>query len=284
MSSPRRGSREKYALSADELRAWSEDGFLIQPSVFREDELRELRDAAEAVVVQATALCEGGSAYRIDGNRYVESGCATIQFEHAPGSSTIRVIEPFHRLHPRLDALVDDPRLVQPMRSLVGAEDVSLWTDKLNLKRPHEGSRFRFHQDSPYWADDCEHVDRLPNVMIVLDEASQENGCLRVIRGSHRQGMLPGIEDESTLGPLFTDPRCFDRECEVAAVMPAGSLLFFSPHLVHGSEPNSSDAARRALVLTYQPAGRRMFKLNEVRDARPTHTGEGGEAHTSGAA
>ena len=47
MSSPRRGSREKHALSADELRAWSEDGFLIRPSVFREDELRELRDAAE---------------------------------------------------------------------------------------------------------------------------------------------------------------------------------------------------------------------------------------------
>ena len=52
--------------------------------------------------------------------------------------------------------------------------------------------------------------------------------------------------------------------------MPAGSLLFFSPHTVHGSEPNETGLARRALVLTYQPAGHPMFKAPGVRDARPS--------------
>ena len=52
--------------------------------------------------------------------------------------------------------------------------------------------------------------------------------------------------------------------------MPAGSLLFFSPHAVHGSEPNRSDRARRALIYTYQPAGHRMFKLAGTRDAGRT--------------
>jgi ectoine hydroxylase-related dioxygenase (phytanoyl-CoA dioxygenase family) len=49
--------------------------------------------------------------------------------------------------------------------------------------------------------------------------------------------------------------------------MPAGSLIFFHPHSVHGSEPNRSARERRALVLTYQPGGLRHFKVDAVREA-----------------
>jgi ectoine hydroxylase-related dioxygenase (phytanoyl-CoA dioxygenase family) len=79
--------------------------------------------------------------------------------------------------------------------------------------------------------------------------------------------MLPGLEGEGRLGPLFTDPDAFDADAEVACVAPAGSLVFFSPHTVHGSQPNLSDARRRALVVTYQPGGRRMFKVDAKREA-----------------
>ena len=66
---------------------------------------------------------------------------------------------------------------------------------------------------------------------------------------------------------LFTDPRSFDASRQVPAVMPAGSVCFFSPHSVHGSEPNRSDADRRAFVVTYQPAGHRMFRVDAERRA-----------------
>ena len=103
--------------------------------------------------------------------------------------------------------------------------------------------------------------------MVALDDADAHNGCFRVIRASHTRGLLPGLEGDGTLGPLFTDPRYFDESAEVLAVVPAGSLVFFSPHTVHGSQPNLSDAPRRAMVLTYQPGGRRMFKVDAKRDA-----------------
>jgi ectoine hydroxylase-related dioxygenase (phytanoyl-CoA dioxygenase family) len=103
-------------------------------------------------------------------------------------------------------------------------------------------------------------------VLLNLDDADEDNGCFRVIRGSHRDGMLPGCEGDGRLGPLFTDPRAFALADQVPAVAPAGSLVFFSPHTVHGSEPNRSDAARRALVLTYQPGGHRMFKVDAKRE------------------
>jgi hypothetical protein len=259
-------------LTPSEREAYAERGFFVRAAAFGAADLVRLRDAAERVVGRAAAaLARGGRSYVIDGNRYVEvevaGRAATVQLEHEPGSKTVRVVEPVHGLDPAFEALVDDVRIVAPVRELVGSARVALFTDKLNLKRPREGSRFQWHQDSPYWAHFCAHLDRLPNVMVTLDDADDGNGCFRLIPGSHRRGLLPGREGEGVLGPLFTHPAHFDEATAVSAVAPAGSLVFFSPHTVHGSQPNRSDRPRRALVLTYQPGGLRMFKEDRVRDA-----------------
>ena len=265
-------ARGNADLTPEERVAWRERGFIFREIVFAPAELEALRAAAEDVVRAAeAAVAASAERYAIDGNRYVEvrigDQLSTVQLEHAAETRTLRVIEPFHALHPLFERLVDDTRIVAPVRELVGAERVALFTDKLNLKRPREGSRFEWHQDSPYWAHFCSHLDRLPNVMLALDDADPGNGCFRLISGSHRRGMLPGREGEGVLGPLFTRPDQFDERDAVDAALPAGSLVFFSPHSVHGSRPNRSARARRALVLTYQPAGLRMFKLDRVRDA-----------------
>jgi hypothetical protein len=256
----------QWRLTESERRAWREDGFFVRRAVFDAAELEAMRDAAERVRRIALKLATDGKPYEVDGNRYVDAGAVTVQLEHRPGSPSLRVVEPFRALDPVFERLVDDARLVEPMRDLVGTARVGLWTDKLNFKPPHEGSGFRWHQDSPYWAHACGHLDQLPNVMLALDDADTANGCLRVVRGSHRHGLLPGREDDGVLGPLFTDPRHFDERAQVAAEMPAGSLIFFSPHTVHGSEPNQSDRMRRAMVLTYQPGGHDQFKAPGPRE------------------
>ena len=113
---------------------------------------------------------------------------------------------------------------------------------------------------------DCVHVDLLPNVMVNFDDSSVENGCLRVIRGSHKRGVLPGTADGSQLGGFYTNPSLIDRNEEVAIEAAAGSVLFFDPHLIHGSGPNLSANPRRAIILTYQPAGFEMLKRACVRN------------------
>jgi hypothetical protein len=257
----------RFALTPDERRAWDEDGFFVRRSVLAADEVDALRDAAERVRAVALRLAVEGRPYAVDGNRYVDAGAVTVQLEHGPETAELRVVEPFHALDPVFERLVDDARLVDPMCGLVGTPRVALWTDKLNFKPPREGSGFRWHQDSPYWAHACRHLDQLPNVMLALDDADADNGCLRVVRGSHRGGLLPGRTDDGVLGPLFTDPRHFDAGAQVAVEMPAGSLVFFSPHTVHGSQANRSERLRRALVLTYQPGGHDQFKAPGRRDA-----------------
>jgi ectoine hydroxylase-related dioxygenase (phytanoyl-CoA dioxygenase family) len=254
-----------FGLSALERHAYAEDGFFIRKRVFAEDEIDDIRDAVECCAARASAAAADGRTYQIDGNVYCEASGATIQFEHVPGTKTVRVIEPFHHLDERIDRLIDDTRMVDPIRGLLGEAEISLFTDKLNLKRPGEGSRFRWHQDSPYWSDFHPDVERLPNVMLSIDDATEVNGCLRVIPGSHRGGMLPGLEGEGRLGPLFTDPAAFDESLQLPVVLPAGSLLFFSPSLVHGSEPNDSTERRRAMIFTYQRGAERMFKVDAKR-------------------
>ncbi|MFP6623113.1 MAG: phytanoyl-CoA dioxygenase family protein [Myxococcota bacterium] len=260
-------SSRRYGLTPAEQKAYAEDGFFLRTAVFRPDEIEAMREASEKVVARAEDAGRIGRDYLIDGNRYVEAASETIQYEHNGAAETIRVIEPFHHLHPVFDRLIDDPRIVDPMCGVIGTEGVAVWTDKINLKRPRKGSGFRWHQDSPYWTHACDHVDLLPNVLISLDDADEENGCFRVVRGSHREGCLPGIQDDTTLGVLFTDPDHFDEANQVPAIVPAGSLVFFNPHAVHGSEPNVSERPRRAMVLTYQPAGNRMFKIDATRNA-----------------
>lgn len=255
-----------FRLSDDELLRYRDEGFLVRTGVFDAKEIANLQTAAECAVDRATTLSRTGRTYVLDGKRFVDVGHMTVQFEHEPGSETVRVIETVHELDPRLDALIDDPRITEPMRDLVGSETIALWTDKLNVKRPREGSGFGWHQDSPYWIHDCDHVDRLPNVFVAFDDASEANGCLRIIRGSHKQGCLPGTADGSQLGGFYTDPGCIDLGKDVPIEVPAGSLVFFDPHSIHGSQPNGSGLPRRAIILTYQPADFPTLKSREIRN------------------
>ncbi|HEY5647596.1 MAG TPA: phytanoyl-CoA dioxygenase family protein [Pseudomonadales bacterium] len=254
------------ALSAEELAAYRQHGFLLRSSVFGPEEVRHLQAAAERAADGAAKACSAGRTYWLDGKRFVDVEHTTVQFEYRPGSDTVRVIEPAHQLDAVLAALIDDPRLVVPMRQLVGSNELALWTDKLNLKRPREGSGFGWHQDAPYWMHDCRHVDRLPNVMVTFDEATEHNGCFRVIRGSHTRGCLPGRADGTQLGGFYTDPGSFDVSNQVLMEAPAGSAIFFDAFTVHGSLPNTSDLPRRAMVITYQPAGFPMLKSGRVRN------------------
>lgn len=120
------------------------------------------------------------------------SSRTVIQWEWDEGSREIRLVEPCDHLHPRLVALFWDARLTEPMRDAVGCEEVDLFTTKLNLKRPREGSEFPYHQDYPYWYVRIEEEARdVATAILFLDDADAGNGGLRVLPGSHRHGPAP---------------------------------------------------------------------------------------------
>jgi ectoine hydroxylase-related dioxygenase (phytanoyl-CoA dioxygenase family) len=102
-------------------------------------------------------------------------------------------------------------------------------------------------------------------LQIYLDDACEDNGCLWMIPGTHTRGHLPILEDRGVLGRLYTDPTKLEAVVPVPVEAPAGSVIHFDGYIVHGSRSNRSPASRRALVLTYQPAGLPRWRAPRIR-------------------
>ncbi len=265
-------SEKSGPLGPEELAGYQRDGFVVRHSVLSQQECATW--VAQVARAQGTALAsidlgahegEPVVGYTLDDNRFFDLAHITVQLEHDDLSGAVRVIEPIQDLIPAFNALIDDARLTAPMQQLVRDTSLSLWTAKLNVKSARSGSGFAWHQDAPYWTHDSDHVARLPNVMVLFEEATLENGCLRIIRGSHDRGLLPGCEDGRQLQGFYTHLQAFSNADEVALAAPAGSLIFFDPFCVHGSGPNLTDRGRSAVILTYQPGGYPTLKSRVLR-------------------
>jgi hypothetical protein len=241
-------------VTRDERAAYARDGFFVREAPFSGVELAELRAAVERVHERVLAASSESAHFLVDDKPYQRVLGSLVKWEWRAELRAVRSMEPFAHLESGLEALLGDPRLCVPAADLLGELGVSLFTDKLNFKRPG-GSPFPWHQDSPYWAFGCAHLDRLVSVQLYLDDATHANGCLWMIPGSHAHGFLPTVQDRGALDRLYTDVRSLDLAEPHAIEAPAGSLIFFDGHIVHGSRTNRSPESRRALVLTYQPQG-----------------------------
>ena len=115
-------------LNKQELEQWRADGYFVRHGVFSHAEVSALRKAVDTAATKADSWAQYGKTYMLDGKRFVDRHQCTMQYEHKPGSTTLRVVEPINLLDRRIDQLVDDPRLVVPMQSLVGSPNLSLWT------------------------------------------------------------------------------------------------------------------------------------------------------------
>lgn len=242
-----------------ERTAYARDGYLLRHDLFQLAELDNLRSAAEEVVASVVEQARAGAGsreFRLAGDhRFQFARQSLIQWEWLEGSGEVRLLEPVTHLDPRLDALWSDPRLAEPVKDFLDVADVCPFTSKLNLKRPQEGSEYPWHQDYPYWyVRTPAHAHEIVNAMIFLDDAARHNGALRVLPGSHRQGPAP--RDRSEPSQFLADPSRIDEEKSRLVEAPAGAVLFFPALLLHRSSPNTSERPRRALLLSYQPAGR----------------------------
>jgi hypothetical protein len=258
-----------HPATESELGQYEKRGIFTREGVFSQDEIDDLRQAAEHVheqILDAAAGDEAPSIDRVDNQRYQMLLGSSVKWEWRDDLRAVRSMEPAHHLDPRFDALIDDPRVWGPCRAIIGCEELSLFSDKLNLKRPG-GAPFPWHQEGPYWAHGAEQLEATVSVLIYLDEATTENGCLWVIPGSHRRGALEGLEDRGVIGALYTDVDLVEGEA-FAVALPAGSVVWFHRDLVHGSQSNRSHAARRVFVLAYQPAGLHRWRLDEQRPVR----------------
>jgi ectoine hydroxylase len=189
---------------------------------------------------------------------------------------------------PEFEALVRDPRLLDPVRRLL-CNDVYVYQFKINVKAPFYGEKWAWHQDFPAWRI-CDNLPepRQVNVGVFLDAFNEFNGPVIFVPGSHRSG--PALRDRDgrpAEGVQHFDPEEIALSEEELRTLveahgmtspkgPAGSTVFFSSQIVHGSAHNISPFPRTLLLVTYNDASNQPRAAAEprpaeivCRDARP---------------
>jgi ectoine hydroxylase-related dioxygenase (phytanoyl-CoA dioxygenase family) len=153
------------------------------------------------------------------------------------------------------------PEILDMVCQVIG-DDVALWNCSFFAKPAKVGTRTPWHQDGEYWP-----IRPLATctVWIAVDRSTPENGCLRVIPGSHRSKQLARHQENNAAGlalNLELEADAFDESQAEDILLEPGQVSLHDVYLYHGSEPNTSDHPRRGLTLRYMPTTS-VYRHNE---------------------
>ncbi len=247
-------------ISEGELESYRRDGYLFQRALFRAEEMDVVRETARndhAMDEAATTMDDGaGNPVR-------------LSLWNHPGDGVYGMMARCRRVVDRVERLL--------------GEEAYHYHSKMVLKDARKGGAWAWHQDYGYWYQNGLLFPNLCSVMIAVDRATRDNGCLEVLKGSHLMGRVNHI--------LSGDQAGADRERVDAALkvmervyceMEPGDALFFHANTLHGSAANHSGASRWALICCYNAASNHPYKeshhpgytkLHKVDDAKVLEVG-----------
>lgn len=220
-------------LNAEQRAAFDRDGYCLIRGFFDPEETTLLQSAVE----QDPAIRD--HFY----NRDDAEGLATkMALWNHPGDSVYGYAARSHKM-------------VDTMEDLLGGE-VYHYHSKITAKEPHEGGAWEWHQDYGYWYNNGCLFPYMASAMIALDKCTKSNGCLQVLKGSHRLGRVDhGLLDGDQVGADLKRVEEAEKHLElVYCEMVPGDVLFFHCNTLHRSDQNRSDDRRWTLICCYNAA------------------------------
>ncbi|QDV55813.1 phytanoyl-CoA dioxygenase family protein [Rosistilla oblonga] len=207
-------------LTGDQIDRFNRDGYVAPLPIFGDAEISGIRSYFDDLLARVTAA--GGNSYSI----------SSAHLKYGPVYDILK-----------------DPRIVDCVSDLLG-ENVIGWGSHFFCKMPHDGKSVAWHQDASYWPLS---PSKAVTVWLAIDDADEENACMRFIAGSHHVGHLTYRPSDSAehnvLNQTIDNPEQYGSV--VYNPLPAGSASIHSDLLLHGSESNDSDRRRCALTLRY---------------------------------
>lgn len=167
-------------------------------------------------------------------------------------------VENFLQYNPTLNTLINGKKMLDAVGSLFG-EDAVLYKEKINYKKPGADG-FKPHQDvsAGWWMyGQSLHISTL----ITIDEATEANGALSMVRGEHTNGMLSEEWKE------LPQDLCDKWKWELVPTKP-GDIVFFDSFVPHKSGPNPSDKPRRVVYTTYAKASEGDYRKRYYAEKR----------------
>lgn len=233
------------SLTAEQVNLFHKDGFVIVKNFCSEAETDKLyRTALEDDAMRKNAL---------DLND--QSGRKTrLSLWFTPGDDVFGYLTRSEKMVHSVAKLLDSDAPVCHFHS------------KLMQKEPRVGGAWEWHQDYGYWyKNQFMFPDQLVSVMVALTHANKENGCLQVIRGSHKLGRVNhGFAGEQVGADMVMVNNALQTMELVYSELEAGDALFFHSNLLHRSEANLSEHPRWSIISCYSSQSNLAYNETSV--------------------
>ena len=215
------GEQHHHHLTPEQVEHYNREGYVLyhQP-VFSTQDFARLK-----------------AIFEEDLDQYGENGLDTIHFRDA------RLLEFLLS-----DTVLD---LVEP---LIGS-DIGLWSSHFICKPPHVGKATPWHEDSSYWNGRASTMAGICTVWLAIDEATPENGCMRVIPGSHTNGFsdYEAVDATQNIFGSQIKPEMIDESQAVYFALRPNECSLHEARLIHGAQANTSDKRRTGYTMRYFP-------------------------------
>lgn len=225
-------------LTPEQIDRFHEDGYLLVPGMFDAEEARMLRDAARG----------DASIDEFAFDREDKSGKKSkMTLWNHPSDDIFGMAARCRRMVDSVEQLLDD--------------EVYHYHSKLSMKEPKVGGAWEWHQDYGYWyMNGCLFPDML-SCVVALDPSTRENGCMQMLRGSHKLGRMEhGVAGDQTGADLERVEEAKKVLDLVYAEMQPGDGFFFHGNTLHASAPNESDDPRWVMICCYNAKHNNPYK------------------------
>jgi ectoine hydroxylase-related dioxygenase (phytanoyl-CoA dioxygenase family) len=273
MGSARTNEKKLNHLTREQVDFYQEHGFLRIQQVFDKDEIDEMdREFMDLIAVWSNTDQGWTGPWR-----RVYMDAVTDR------DSKLTAMHDLQFYAQSWAKAVVNPKLCDSLVDLLGP-NVELHHTTMHVKPPQSGHPFPMHQD---WAFYKHNDGRYVDVLVHLDDTDDENGCIRFLDGSHKNGALEHIT-QSTEGPCTPHLSTEKFRLEDTVPVPAkrGDVVLFNLHTVHGSRVNRTNKLRRLIRMGYrdpeniQTEGQSFGRFGlMVRGVRPRTQGRAGHCN-----
>ncbi len=228
------------SITEEDVLFFEKNGYIVVENALSQGEIDDLRR-------ETVNICRGELG-AVDG--------LPLSYDEESDDEVIRKTLCIHFPH-KLSGLIynhlSHPSIIDVLTKVIGP-NVKCMQSMLFIKSAGKPGQ-AWHQDEDF----IPTRDRsLTGAWMALDDATFENGCLWVIPGSHKQGILWELEEQDSPDFDCTDEAVgfpYKDEDAIPVQMRAGSIVFFNGYLLHRSLPNVAVSGyRRALVNHYMSA------------------------------
>ena len=220
--------------SEQQIEQYEIEGYTSYPDLLSRESLDVLLSDLETICAGSTLAHHDNSKIEMEPNQAQDGGLVR------------RVYQPC-TFYPKFRELAESTKLLDCVEQLVGS-DILFHYSKINMKPPAIGSVVDWHQDLVYYP--MTNRDSLA-VLIYLDNAEKENGCLQVIPGQHLTSPMSHEIDGYFQGRIT---ETVDESQSVFVEGAAGTAIFLHCMTPHASTINNSSKARRTLIISYRAA------------------------------